>query len=298
MMGDKTKLSGKQKRVLRRQKLRTKYRLTIRNDKTFGEIVSFRLSIHNMFLLLGFAVLVLIILVYVVIAYTPLKEYIIPNYPELQEREKIERNAELVDSLEYQMTLYSEKMQILQTILNGDVPMEHENVDSLAAQQTENKYANPNFEISPADSMLRQEIQESEALNVNFRANTAGVRIENLFFYPPVTGVVSSHFGYGHYGTDVVAAENSIIHSVLSGTVLLSTWTVETGFIIIIQHSSDFISIYKHNSKLLKKAGDQVIAGEGIALLGNTGDLTLGPHLHFELWHEGKPVNSENFIVY
>ena len=298
MENKKIKLSRKQKRVLRRQKFRTKYRLTIRNDKTFAEVVSFRLSIHNMFLLLGSSLLILIFLVYMVIAYTPLKEYIIPNYPELEEREKIERNAELVDSLEYQMRLYSQKMVILQTILNGDAPKEYENVDSLAAEQTENKYANLNFQISPADSMLREEIQENEALNVNFHANSAGVRIENLFFYPPVTGVVSSHFGYGHYGTDVVSAENSIVHSVLSGTVILATWTVETGFVIVIQHSNDFISVYKHNSKLLKKAGDQVIAGEGIALLGNTGELTLGPHLHFELWHESKPVNSENYIVF
>lgn len=293
-MADKrTKISRKE----RRSRLRAKYMLTIMNEKTFARIFSLRLSILNVFTVISILSIILMGLVYVVIAYTPLKEYIIPNYPVFEEREKLERNAELVDSLDYQMKLYTQKMQILQTILNGDDPGEYDNIDSIVTATNEN-YENLNFDISPADSLMRMEIQANEALNVNFHSNTAGIRIENLFFYPPVNGVVSSNFSDGHYGTDVVAAENSIIHSVLDGTVILDSWTVETGYTIIVQHSNDFISVYKHNAKLLKKTGDHVIAGEGLALLGNSGSLTLGPHLHFELWHEGKPVNSENYIVY
>ena len=295
-MSNKSKLSRKQKRQLRLQKMHAKYKLTIRDTKTFAEVFSLRLSLSNVLIFVTTCVVILIFVVYLVIAYTPLKEYIIPNYPELEEREKIERNAELVDSLEYEMKLYAQKMQILQTILNGEDPSAYEQLDSIVV--TNENYANLNFDLSPADSMLRMEIQENEALNVNFHANTAGVRIENLFFYPPINGIVSSNFSNGHFGTDVVAAENSIIHAVLAGTVILDSWTVETGYTIMIQHSNDFVSVYKHNSKLLKKTGDHVNAGEGIALLGNTGNLTVGPHLHFELWHEGKPVNSENYIVY
>ncbi|MBO7124818.1 MAG: M23 family metallopeptidase [Bacteroidales bacterium] len=276
--------------------MHAKYKLTIRDTKTFAEVFSLRLSLSNVLLFITTCAVILIFVVYLVIAYTPLKEYVIPNYPELEEREKIERNAELVDSLEYEMKLYAQKMQILQTILNGEDPSAYELLDSIVV--TNENYANLNFDLSPADSMLRMEIQENEALNVNFHANTAGVRIENLFFYPPINGIVSSNFSNGHFGTDVVAAENSIIHAVLAGTVILDSWTVETGYTIMIQHSNDFVSVYKHNSKLLKKTGDHVNAGEGIALLGNTGNLTVGPHLHFELWHEGKPVNSENYIVY
>lgn len=295
-MSTKSKLSRKEKRQRRLQKMHAKYKLTIRDTKTFAEVFSLRLSLSNVLLFITTCAVVLIFVVYLVIAYTPLKEYIIPNYPELEEREKIERNAELVDSLEYEMKLYAQKMQILQTILNGEDPSAYELLDSIVV--TNENYANLNFDLSPADSMLRMEIQENEALNVNFHANTAGVRIENLFFYPPINGIVSSNFSNGHFGTDVVAAENSIIHAVLAGTVILDSWTVETGYTIMIQHSNDFVSVYKHNSKLLKKTGDHVNAGEGIALLGNTGNLTVGPHLHFELWHEGKPVNSENYIVY
>ncbi|MBO7053795.1 MAG: M23 family metallopeptidase [Bacteroidales bacterium] len=295
-MSNKSKLSRKEKRQRRLQKMHAKYKLTIRDTKTFAEVFSLHLSLSNVLLFITTCAVVLIFVVYLVIAYTPLKEYIIPNYPELEEREKIERNAELVDSLEYEMKLYAQKMQILQTILNGEDPSAYELLDSIVV--TNENYANLNFDLSPADSMLRMEIQENEALNVNFHANTAGVRIENLFFYPPINGIVSSNFSNGHFGTDVVAAENSIIHAVLAGTVILDSWTVETGYTIMIQHSNDFVSVYKHNSKLLKKTGDHVNAGEGIALLGNTGNLTVGPHLHFELWHEGKPVNSENYIVY
>jgi murein DD-endopeptidase MepM/ murein hydrolase activator NlpD len=295
-MSNNSKLSRKEKRQLRLQKMHAKYKLTIRDTKTFAEVFSLRLSLSNVLLFITTCAVILIFVVYLVIAYTPLKEYVIPNYPELEEREKIERNAELVDSLEYEMKLYAQKMQILQTILNGEDPSAYELLDSIVV--TNENYANLNFDLSPADSMLRMEIQENEALNVNFHANTAGVRIENLFFYPPINGIVSSNFSNGHFGTDVVAAENSIIHAVLAGTVILDSWTVETGYTIMIQHSNDFVSVYKHNSKLLKKTGDHVNAGEGIALLGNTGNLTVGPHLHFELWHEGKPVNSENYIVY
>lgn len=287
--------NGKEKKT--RTKFRRKYKLSIIDEHSFAQIFSFRLSLMNVFTVMSALSIILIIIVYLVIAYTPLKEYVIPNYPVMEEREKLERNAELVDSLEYQMKLYSQKINILHTILNGDDPSVYESLDSVIVSSTDH-YANLNFDLSPADSMLRMEIQEHEALNVNFQTGGKGIRIENLFFYPPVYGVVSSNFSNGHYGTDVVAAENSIIHAVLDGTVILDTWTVETGYTIMIQHSNDFISVYKHNSKLLKKTGDRVIAGEGIALLGNTGDLTLGPHLHFELWHEGKPVNSENYIVY
>jgi murein DD-endopeptidase MepM/ murein hydrolase activator NlpD len=295
-MSNNSKLSRKEKRQLRLQKMHAKYKLTIRDTKTFAEVFSLRLSLSNVLLFITTCAVILIFVVYLVIAYTPLKEYVIPNYPELEEREKIERNAELVDSLEYEMKLYAQKMQVLQKIRNGEDPSAYELLDSIVV--TNENYANLNFDLSPADSMLRMEIQENEALNVNFHANTAGVRIENLFFYPPINGIVSSNFSNGHFGTDVVAAENSIIHAVLAGTVILDSWTVETGYTIMIQHSNDFVSVYKHNSKLLKKTGDHVNAGEGIALLGNTGNLTVGPHLHFELWHEGKPVNSENYIVY
>lgn len=294
-------MAGKQrnrKRIHLRKLIRTKFRMNIYNEKTFAEVFSLRLSLANVFLIVSVLSILLILIVYFVIAYTPLKEYIIPNYPELEEREKIVRNAQLVDSLETEMELYAQKMQILNTILNGEDPSEYENIDSVLDAARSESTVVASIDNTPADSLLRLEIEEYEALNVNFGASQTGKRIENFFFYPPVNGVVSSNFSKGHCGTDVVAAENSIIHSVLNGTVILDTWTVETGYTIIIQHSNDFISVYKHNAKLLKKAGDHVIAGEGIALLGNTGDLTLGPHLHFELWHEGKPVNSENYIVF
>lgn len=291
-MGSNSSNKGK------RTTFRRKYQLAIIDEGTFERKFSLRLSLMNVFTVVSAISIVMIFLVYLIIAYTPLKEYIIPDYPEMEEREKIERNAELVDSLEYQMRLYGQKMQILQSILNENDPSEFENIDSLVAASSNENYANITFESSPADSLLRLEIQENEALNVNYSSGASGIRIENLFFYPPVKGVVSSNYSVSHHGTDVVAAENSIIHSVLDGVVILDTWTVETGYTIIIQHSNDFISVYKHNAKLLKKTGDRVLAGEGIALLGNTGDLTLGPHLHFELWHEGKPINSENYIVY
>ncbi len=279
------------------QQIRDKYRLIIYNDESFGEIISFRLTKLNVFILIGFVSIVMVLLVYFLIAFTPLKEYVIPDYPKLEEREKIIENVIKVDSLENQLQLVYNKMSILQKVINGEDFKE----DVVQGNDTTNKFTDLNFERSPEDSLLRVEIEEFEALNVNFKPGAyTNPKYLNLYFHPPVKGTITNKYSAqkNHYATDIVAQKNSIIHSVLPGTVILDTWTIETGYIIIIQHSNDFVSVYKHNAKLLKKFGDLVEAGEGIAIIGNSGEYSTGPHLHFELWQQGKPVNSEDFIVY
>ena len=281
----------------RNNKLRNKYRLIIFNDESFGEIISFRLTKLNGFILFGVVSVVLVTLVYLLIAFTPLKEYVIPDYPKLEEREKILANVMKVDSLEHQLQLYDQKMQILNTIINGGEPPQYLNEATDSAIKTDGI----TFTRSQEDSLLRLEIQEFEALNVNFQTGAhTNPKYSNLYFHAPVRGTVSAKFSstLNHFATDIVAPKNSVIHAVLSGIVILDTWTVETGYTIMIQHSNDFVSVYKHCSKLVKKTGQFVEAGEGIAIIGNTGELSTGPHLHFELWHESKPVDSETYIVY
>ncbi|HPV57186.1 MAG TPA: M23 family metallopeptidase, partial [Tenuifilaceae bacterium] len=121
---------------------------------------------------------------------------------------------------------------------------------------------------------------------------------KTIYFIPPVKGVVTN--GYNpmvyHYGIDLVAAPNEVVLSIAKGTIILSNWTLETGYTLSIQHDNNFISVYKHNSKLLKRQGDRVDAGEAIAIIGNSGELTTGPHLHFELWQNGHSVDPAKFI--
>lgn len=284
-------------RKKRLQKTQNKYRLIIFNDESFAEIISFRLTKMNVFILFGFISVFMVTLVYLLIALTPLKEYVIPDYPKIEERQKILANVIKVDSLEYQLKLYDQKMQILSTIMNGGEPPQYLNKMSDSASN----YNDVTFSRSVEDSLLRLEIQEYEALNVSFQPGTyTNPKYLNLYFYAPIHGTVTNGFSEknNHFATDIVAPKNTIIYSVLPGVVVFDTWTIETGYTIMIQHSNDFISVYKHNSKLLKKMGDRVEAGEGIAIIGNSGELSTGPHLHFELWHESKPVDSEDYIVY
>nr|WP_262909872.1 M23 family metallopeptidase [Maribellus sp. CM-23] len=119
-----------------------------------------------------------------------------------------------------------------------------------------------------------------------------------MHFFVPVKGVVTEHFNSSsdHFGIDLVSEANARISSVLNGTVIFSGWTLKTGYSIYVQHEGNLVSVYKHNSELLKNEGDQVSAGEAIAIIGNTGELSTGPHLHFELWHDGKALNPEHYI--
>jgi len=279
------------------EKLRDKYRLIIYNDNSFEEVFSYRLNRLNVVSLFGFVSITLAILVYFGIAYTPLKEYLIPDYPKLEEREKIIENELRTDSLETLFLQYAQKQSVFSSILNGEEPPQY------VQEINDSGQAKPNvsFERSVFDSLLRSEIQEEDAFSISQQESfTNATPIAGTYFVPPVKGVVSSKFSEeeNHFGTDIVSTKENLVRSVMSGTVIIDSWTLETGYIIGVQHDNNFVTFYKHNSKLLKQTGDRVQAGEGIAIIGNTGEITTGPHLHFELWHNGKPVNSEDYIVY
>lgn len=279
------------------EKLRDKYRLIIINDKSFKEVFSYKLNRLNVVSLVGFISIFIVTISYLLIAYTPLKEYVIPDYPKLEERQKIIETVIRTDSLENQLRVYNQQINILKIILNGGKPPQY--VQELGDSGT--GISAYNLEPSALDSALRGEVQEYEALNLKHQEESfSNTQFSNTFFVPPLKGVISSSYNANkkHFATDIVAAKGNVVHSVLAGTVILNTWTLETGYIIAIQHDNNFVSQYKHNAKLLRKTGDVVQAGEGIAIIGNTGEITTGLHLHFELWHEGKAVNSEEFIVY
>jgi murein DD-endopeptidase MepM/ murein hydrolase activator NlpD len=151
------------------------------------------------------------------------------------------------------------------------------------------------------DSLLRVQIEAEGLYNLSV-VDTKNDKdnLTRLHFFPPLKGVVTNPFNAksGHLGIDVVAPPNEVIVAIADGTVTLSSWTLETGYVIQIQHQNNLISAYKHNSKLLKQSGAQVKAGEAIAIIGNSGELTTGPHLHFEMWHNGTPINPEQYIVF
>ncbi|MDX9696139.1 MAG: M23 family metallopeptidase [Bacteroidales bacterium] len=276
-------------------KLKHKYRLIIYNDNTFEEVWYMRLSRLNVFTFVGTGLFLLIVLVTVLIAFTPIREFI-PGYPDGNMRRNIVNNVHKLDSLEHELEIRDRYFASINRIIRGEVPLSYENENDSVV-----RYEDISFTKSEHDSILRQQIEEEELFNLSVLTSPGQkTDFSTIHFFPPVKGIITSSFnpGENHFGTDIVAATNKVVVATLSGTVILANWTLETGYVIQIQHDNNLVSIYKHNSELLKKVGNHVTAGETIAIIGNSGELTSGPHLHFELWHNGTPINPEDFISF
>jgi len=277
------------------QKLRDKYRLIIYNDDTFEEVWFFRLSRLNVIAVLGTSAIILITLVSLLIAFTPLKEFI-PGYPKGDVRMEIISNNQKLDSLEQELKLREQYLNNLSRIMSGKTPKE-----KASSQDSTIPTKDIKFKKSKHDSILREQIEKEEkyTLSVNYK-NTKSKDLSQIHFFTPVKGIVTNSFNQknDHLGTDIVADKDMVVAATLEGTVTMANWTLKTGYVIQIQHANNILSVYKHNAELLKDVGDHVKAGEAIAVIGNSGELSSGPHLHFELWQDGSPLDPENYIVF
>jgi len=278
------------------KKLRNKYRLVILNDSTFEEKVSLRLSPLNVFTIIGSFALLWTLVVAMTIVFTPIREYI-PGYTDVDLRSDVISLTFKSDSMERELSQRFLYLQNINRILKGEpIPPENElPIDS------SRYYGEISTSKTPADSLLRAYVENEDQFNLSVSADgIANAGIRNFTFFAPVNGTVTSEFEMeqNHFGIDVVAPENEAIKSCLNGTVVFAEWTVETGYVIQVQHKNNLLSVYKHNAVLLKKPGDYVNAGEAIAIIGNSGELTTGPHLHFELWFDGNPINPKDYMVF
>ncbi len=282
------------------RKLKDKYRLIIYNDNTFEELAHLRLSAFNFAWIGGLLGFLLIAIVFFLVAYTDIRE-LIPGYPDPNMRRSIVESALRLDSLQKEINLRDRYMHDLEAVISGKQP---ENPEFNSKQVDSVKLKDIKFQRSKTDSLFRKQIEEEEQYNLSASAKNKNKQTHSdfarFYFFKPVNGVITSHYNPNakHLGIDIATAANTVIKSTLDGTVILSTWTLETGYIIQVQHSSNVISVYKHCAVLLKQQGARVSAGEAIAIVGNTGELSTGPHLHFELWHDGQPINPEEYIVF
>jgi murein DD-endopeptidase MepM/ murein hydrolase activator NlpD len=277
------------------QKLHDKYRLIIYNDDTFEEVWFFRLSRLNVIAVLGTSAIILIALVSLLIAFTPLKEFI-PGYPQGDIRMEIISNNQKLDSLEQELKLREQYLDNLSRIMSGKTP-----VEKTTSQDSTIKTRNIEFKKSKHDSILREQIEKEEKYTLSFNYKKSKEKdLSRIHFFTPVKGIVTNPFNQknDHLGTDIVADKDMVVVSTLEGTVTMANWTLKTGYVIQIQHANNILSVYKHNAELLKDVGDHVKAGEAIAIIGNSGELSSGPHLHFELWKDGSPLDPENYIVF
>ena len=273
--------------------IKFKYKISILNENTLEEVAGLHVSKLNGLSVLLVILTVLFVIAAAIIAFTPLRNYL-PGYMNSDIRRQIVENALSLDSLRAVADRQNLYIMNIQDIFSGSIRVDSvANIDSLTTAREDSL-----LERTQREEEFRRQYEEAEKYNLTAIASQP--KAEGLIFYRPTRGMISSSFDADkrHFGTDIAATPNESVLAVLDGTVVFSNYTAETGYVIGVQHNQGYMSIYKHLGSLLKREGDKVKGGEAIALVGNTGTLSTGPHLHFELWDKGRAVNPENYIVF
>ncbi len=270
-------------------------RVTIVDDDTINELWSKKFTKAGVLVTAITVIVVTISVIFCIIAFTPVRT-LIPGYPDARTRHNTIQNAIRIDSLENVITKWELYSENLRRVVDGQEPLK---IDSLMeVRRNTASSASDMKEIAEKDSLLRKEVAEEDKFDI--KSNPSRVLpIEGMHFFTPLKGVVSQGYDKAlHPYIDITAPENSVVISILDGTVISAGWTDTEGYTIRIQHEGDIISVYKHNQKLMKKTGDKVTAGTPIAILGGTGSTSDGDHLHFELWHKGEAVDPTKYISF
>jgi len=276
---------------------RDKYRFSVINDHTLEEIWRIILTRYNAFLLITFLFVFIIVATSALISFTNLREFI-PGYPDVAMRRNILMSAIRLDSLDRELKLRDKYFENLNSIISGNALAEMS-----AQHDTAKNYKAIKFNTSSDDSALRARVENEERYNLTLgpSATESVSGLASLHFFPPVKGIVSGRYDVitKHFGTDIVTKPRALVSAVLDGTVIFTGWTMETGFVIEVQHPNNIVSVYKHNASLIKETGDLVRAGDAISVVGDSGELyTSGPHLHFEIWYKGSPLDPEKHILF
>ena len=285
-------MKKKQKSNTFLENLYKEYKVVISNDKTFEERLSFKATKAGVFLVGAIFTTALIALTVVLIFFTQLKEYV-PGYSSLELLKSSKELSFKTDSIEKIIALNNQYYNSIKKVLIGELDTIAFNKDSILSELNSDLFSS---ELSPSseDSLLREYIEEEDMFNLTKNQ----LLIQNKILFQPVLGEITQNFNYkeNHFAIDIAVDTGTPIKAISDGRVVLSEWTMETGHVIIIDHGDMLLSVYKHNSSLVKKQNELVAAGEVIALSGNQGTLTTGPHLHFELWKNGAPINPEQFF--
>ena len=291
-------MKDKEQKEGRFDKLKVPYRLEILKEETFERVSSFSLSLLNIYTIICTMFVISAIIVVLAIFFTPIKR-LVPGYADVESNREFVEMRKRMFEIEEALNAQEAYTDNFKKILTGNIAHE----EPIAIPDQELDFSS--VERIKEDELLRLEIENEETIerskNNKFEINSSPTTsLEQIHFIPPLKGEVSAEFmaEEDHLGVDIIAPKNTAVKSCLSGYVISSDWTMETGNTIGIQHQNDIVTFYKHNSSLLKNVGDYVEAGEAVAIIGNTGALTDGPHLHFELWFKGKPINPQDFMAF
>jgi len=274
------------------KKLLHKYRLVVLNEDTFEERFAIKLTRLNVFVIVMLSAIILIAGTTFLIAFTSLREFI-PGYSSAKLKKQATELNYKTDSLQQVIALNEKYYASIRRVLTGDVKTVEFNRDSIIDAAGKDMAA-LKVAASKEDSLLREKVDKEDKYNL-FESSVSG---SNFVLFPPVNGTISEGYDLKtkHYAVDIVVAKDTPVKATADGTVIFAEWTAETGYVVIIEHNQELISVYKHNASLTKQQGDLVKAGEVIAMAGNSGEYSTGPHLHFELWSKGYPINPTNFI--
>lgn len=286
----KTTKKSRQKKLTK--KLLHKYRLVVLNEDTFEERFAMKLTRLNVFIYGSLFALLLIGFTTVFIAFTPIREYI-PGYTSPTLQKQAIALEQKTDSLMRVTKMNERFIASIKDVLSGQTSSETINKDSIyaaVASEVDPQNLNP----SRADSILRNKAENEDKYNLFESAKS----LKNFVFFPPVKGTVSSEFNLEeqHYAVDIAVPKNTPVKAAADGRVIFASWTSDSGFVLIIDHDNQLITVYKHNASLIKAQGELVKAREVIAISGSSGELSTGPHLHFELWSDGNPIDPLSFI--
>jgi murein DD-endopeptidase MepM/ murein hydrolase activator NlpD len=274
--------------------LTSKYLLIIRNEENFAEKTTLSFNYARLLLLISaIGILMLGLAIYLVTVV--LEQWLDPRHAQMVANREVLALSMRIDSLQTEVDRKDLYIQNIRKIFSG------EEIVTQADNQIEVEAKMPDFKpIQPIDSQLRKEYEDTEISDLRSISLSASTyEFRNQYLFRPLDGIITDQFNpkKDHFGVDLVAKENEPVRVVADGVVILSSWTLDGGYVIAVQHTGNLISVYKHNSELFKNVGSFVASGEVIATIGNTGELTSGPHLHLELWHNGNPVNPQEYIA-
>jgi len=273
-----------------KEKITFKYRFVVLNEETFEERFSFKLNRLNAFVFGGLFSVLLIVLTILFIALTPLKEYI-QGYSSSDLKREATNLVYKVDSLNKALSVNDLYIENIQQVLKGEIKRVTFNKDSVLEQLQIDKI---NFAPSAVDSAFREAVEQEDRFSVFEQAS----KNADIVFTTPIKGEITQDYDSKekHFAIDIAVDKDTPVKAVADGTVIFKGFTADTGYVIVLEHSQGFISVYKHNASIFKEQGELVRSGEVIASAGSTGNFSTGPHLHFELWNDGYPVNPSNYI--
>jgi len=279
--------------------LQEKRRVVVLDEGSFEEKRNFTTSKFSLLLFFLFSVIIFSILFFLLISYSSIKTFV-PGYPSVTaQKELINKNIELDQKLNDLIIKINKEEQYItnfQKIVKGDTPIVRDNSNNVFKSQN----INTTNELSFSEKTIREKVDKREKYDIDVIPGGALTKdvLPELLLFPPLVGELTNkmNISAGHFGVDIIAPKNEAVVAILKGTIVYQNWSPTDGHVVHIQHKNNLLSIYKHSSEVLKKIGDYVDAGEPISIVGNSGEHSTGPHLHFEIWHNGYPLDPEKFI--